>query len=444
MTRIPRHTAPRLPWILAATAAVAGCGSAGQPALDGLVPPSTAVPTDTAALDRELQAARDAFSRAYVNAEFDAMAALYTEDGVLLPDDRIVRGRDGIRRYFTYGPGRTQVAHSMTATSLSVDGSTAVEIGVWSSTVRRGDDHPRTASGRHLLVWRRQPDGRWLIAYDAWHRPPRTRPEPQVVQDGLISSPDRQETFPAVDPADGSLWFSVAEGSFDDQRLFRAPLGADGWLAPEPVPFSTGAHGDRAPRFSADGATLYFTSNRPVPGHPEGDMNIWAASREGAGWGEPRPLPPPVNSPAPDIHVSATDSGDLFLATRREGGAGRSDLVRVPRRRDGFGPAERLPAQINDELSQPDVLAAPDGSWLIVAVTDHPVGLGGDDLFLTRRTAHGWTPLEHFPAPINSEAYEYGPTLSPDGRWLYFTSHRRGSADVYRIPLPALGLDPAR
>jgi Tol biopolymer transport system component len=116
----------------------------------------------------------------------------------------------------------------------------------------------------------------------------------------------------------------------------------------------------------------------------------------------------------------------------------------VPRTASGWGEPEHLPPEINDALSQPDVLVAPDGSWLIVAVTDHPRGLGGDDLFLTRRTTRGWTPLEHIPAPINSAEYEYGPSLTADGRSLLFTSHRRGTADIYVIPLSALGLDPAR
>lgn len=43
---------------------------------------------------------------------------------------------------------------------------------------------------------------------------------------------------------------------------------------------------------------------------------------------------------------------------------------------------------------------------------------------------------------MTSEEYEYRPTLSPDGRWIHFTSHRRGSADIYRIPLSEIGVRP--
>jgi hypothetical protein len=39
-------------------------------------------------------------------------------------------------------------------------------------------------------------------------------------------------------------------------------------------------------------------------------------------------------------------------------------------------------------------------------------------------------------APINSDEYEYGPWVA-DG-WLYFTSHRGGNADTWRVPLAAV------
>lgn len=401
-----------------------------------------ALQSDTAALNRELQGLRDAFSLAYVEGRFADMAAMYTAGGVLMPSSRVVRGRADIERFFTYGEGRRQVAHSMTPKSLTTHGSVAVETGVWSSTVQRGDAPAVTSSGRHMLVWERQADGRWLIAYDAWHQAPAQRPEPQLVQDTVISIPGRNETWPSVDPVDESLWFSVYDESFDAQQLMRAERDGAGWRAAEPLSFSTMQHGDRAPRFSADGRRMFFTSRRAAPGRPAGDLNIWVVERTGSGWSAPTLLPEPVNGPARDMHATVAHNGDVYLSSYREGSRGRADLFRIPATANGYGPAEGLPSEINDERGQTDALVSPDGSWLIVVVTDHPLGLGGDDLFLSRRTAHGWTPLEHIPAPVNSAEYEYGPSLSPDGRLLYFTSHRRGSADVYRIPLLALGLDP--
>lgn len=85
--------------------------------------------------------------------------------------------------------------------------------------------------------------------------------EPELVAPGVISTDGRHETFPALDPVDGSLWLSVYTNDFDQQTILRAERAGDGWAPPEVVTFS-GRWGDRAPRFTPDGRRLYFTSHR--------------------------------------------------------------------------------------------------------------------------------------------------------------------------------------
>lgn len=253
---------------------------------------------------------------------------------------------------------------------------------------------------------------------------------PELVGRDVISLPDRNETFPAEDPLTGDLWYSVYDGSFDDQTIMVARADAGTWAPPAVAPFS-GTWGDRAPRFSPDGSTLFFTSNRPRPGFSESaDMNIWRMTRSGSVWGQPELVSGPVNSPEADMHASATNAA-IWVASNREGTRGRSDIFRVA----ADGSVEHLPVQINDERSQPDILVAPEEDWMILAITDHPDGLGGDDLFLARFAGGAWTAPVHLGAPINSPDYEYGPTLSADGTRLYFTSHRGDDANVYSVRL---------
>ncbi|MGH7462329.1 MAG: TolB family protein, partial [Longimicrobiales bacterium] len=154
------------------------------------------------------------------------------------------------------------------------------------------------------------------------------------------------------------------------------------------------------------------------------------------GWSEPRLLPEPVNSSGKDYHSSETRAGDLYLASNRVGGT-RSSIYRA--RRAGEKWSVESVMLSSDPVGQPDLMVSPDGMWMILVITSHPQGLGGDDLFLSRFENGRWSQPKHLPAPINSAEYEYGPSLSPDGRTLYFTSHRRGNADVYRIPVAALG-----
>lgn len=251
----------------------------------------------------------------------------------------------------------------------------------------------------------------------------------ELVSQGVIST-DRNETFSAENPSDGSLWFSVYDNSFSAQTIMVARPVKSGWATPTVVPFS-GEWGDRAPRFSPDGTELFFTSNRPrEESGSRGDMNIWRVVREGDSWSEPEQLDSPLNSEAQDIHSSVTREA-VWVASNREGGYGRSDIYRI----DHDGTMTRFSTPINDEQSQPDLYVSADETWMILVITDHPDGYGGDDLYLSRFDGESWSVPTNLGPEINTDEYEYGPTVSGDGEYLYFTSRPGDSADVYRVPL---------
>lgn len=119
----------------------------------------------------DIAAASHAFSQAYVAGDTATLAALYTEDAVLLPPEREVRGRAAIARYFAPTERRRNLAHAMTSAELRVRGRTAIDVGTWSNTWSIDEGPAQEASGRYLVVWYRADDGRWRIAYDMWHRP---------------------------------------------------------------------------------------------------------------------------------------------------------------------------------------------------------------------------------------------------------------------------------
>jgi Tol biopolymer transport system component len=259
---------------------------------------------------------------------------------------------------------------------------------------------------------------------------------PELVQPGRIST-ERNETFPSIDPVDGSLWFSVYTDNFNAQTLMLARPAADGWDVPVVAPFS-GHFGDRAPRFSPDGSHLYFTSSRPAqPGDTTRNLNVWVVTRGMDGvWSPPALVPAPVSEAASDMHAAVTGDGLLYFSTDR---AGPHHFDIFSARLNGNGEASGLVPVIADDVAQTDLFVSPDGTRLIVVQTDAPGGYGGDDLYLCRFRLGAWSAPQNLGSPINSHEYEYGPSFSPDGRWLYFTSHRRGSADIYRIPVSALG-----
>jgi Tol biopolymer transport system component len=260
----------------------------------------------------------------------------------------------------------------------------------------------------------------------------------ELVGAGVISTPNLNETFPAIDPRDGSLWFSRYQDDFDRQTIYVARPRGDGWDTPKVAPFS-GTYGDRAPRLSPDGSLLYFTSNRPTEGAgpPARDLNIWVVTRGADGsWSAPALVAAPVSLPTSrDMHAAITADGSLYFASYRPEGRGRADIYVARRQGGGFGAAEPLGPTVNDSLGQTDLVVSADGTRMIFIVTGGPGGLGGDDLYAVAGDGTGWGQPVQLPAPINSNEYEYGPGFSPDGRWLYFTSHRNGTGDIFRVSM---------
>lgn len=267
-----------------------------------------------------------------------------------------------------------------------------------------------------------------------------------LVGAGRIST-DVAEAFPAPDPSGRALYFSMVVGdNWAHQRLVVARANGEDWGPPEPLPFSSDRRfSDRAPRLAPDGLRLVFSSNRPVGAradHDPNDFNLWVVDRSSpsAAWSDARPLTG-VNSSERDYHASITADGTLYFASTRPGGRGRSDIYRAVWTGNAYAGPESVGAPINTEQSEPDLLVSPDGTMMILVITDHPSGRGGDDLYVSFRRDGSWTEPRNLGPAVNTSEYEYGPTLSPDGRYLYFTSHRSGGGDIYRIAMTDLDLD---
>jgi len=133
--------------------------------------PGEAPSPEAGADQRAIAEASRAFSAAYVAGDTAAIGALYTDDAVLMPPNRNIEGNADIRAFFAPSQNRTQVGHELVSEKLLIDGDLAIDMGTWSSTTQRDDAEPDTSSERYLVVWRRQVDGSWKIAWDAWHWP---------------------------------------------------------------------------------------------------------------------------------------------------------------------------------------------------------------------------------------------------------------------------------
>ncbi|ACG72816.1 conserved hypothetical protein [Anaeromyxobacter sp. K] len=119
-----------------------------------------------AELRAAIAAANDAFVRALVAGDARGMAAVFTEDALVIPAMQrgFVSGRGELEAYDARRVRSLRYLEAtITTVQLEVSGDLAWEAGTNRLVVQQGDRAPMTVTGRYLAVWRRGKDGRWRI-----------------------------------------------------------------------------------------------------------------------------------------------------------------------------------------------------------------------------------------------------------------------------------------
>jgi Tol biopolymer transport system component len=261
---------------------------------------------------------------------------------------------------------------------------------------------------------------------------------PAIFAEGIISTGD-YESHPAFTLDGTTLYFLKSTPSFNFWTIVVSRFNNGKWHEPDIAPFS-GQYSDADPFITPDGSRLYFISNRPVPGKEETDLDIWMVKRAANGWSEPEHLEAPVNSNRNEWFPTATADGTIYFGSEREGGKGRVDIYRCRLVNGQYTEAENLGEAINTPFGEYEPYITPDESYLIFAASGRPEGKGGFDLYVSYRRNGEWTKAVNLGDKINTGATEFSPKVSPDGKYLFFTS-TRGFADaplIKRLSYPEL------
>ncbi len=197
--------------------------------------------------------------------------------------------------------------------------------------------------------------------------------------------------------ADGREIFCDDNGGVSVHRY------ADGaWQAPAAV-----ATAGLGPGLSPDGTTLWVEN-------PRGQ--ILAAHKAGAAWPAPEVW---LSQPERLHYYQETASGAAYVT--RMGGSGIQGTICRAQKAGAALQLDPLPAAINSGDNGVDFFIARDESYLIFVV--HPGGKNGDLNIAFRRPDGTWTaPVNLGPKVNRDTTWEWGPSVSPDGRYLFVTA----------------------
>lgn len=157
-------------------------------------------------------------------------------------------------------------------------------------------------------------------------------------------------------------------------------------------------------------------------------------------------LPPPGDTPivfAPgDVSTDAREINAVFSRDGRELYVtrvvdGRAALyVRRVEGNTWTAPVRLAPVADQPDADVADPALSPDGQrlYFVSGARNDLFPPGNGNIWVSRRAGDGWGPAVVLPAPVNSSAAEYYPSVVADGS-LYFSSNRDGGAgdlDLYR------------
>lgn len=142
-----------------------------------------------------------------------------------------------------------------------------------------------------------------------------------------------------------------------------------------------------------------------------------------------KPLSDTVNAFVMQYFPVLTADQQQLIFTRRMGGGANDDedLVVSQRMRNGrWSEPRSISSNINSSLNEGTCTISADGRKLIFTSCVGRKGYGSCDLFESVRIGDEWTTPRNLGPNVNSAEWESQPSLSADGRTLYFVSDRRG------------------
>ncbi len=127
--------------------------------------------------------------------------------------------------------------------------------------------------------------------------------------------------------------------------------------------------------------------------------------------------------------VTADDSTIIF--TRR---TNQEDFyISTKNNDDTWYRADPLSKVINTTGNEGAQCISPDGQYLYFAGCGREDGLGKCDIYYSKLVGNEWSKPKNIGAPINSPYWESQPSLSADGKSLYFVSDKKGGYGGYDI-----------
>lgn len=246
---------------------------------------------------------------------------------------------------------------------------------------------------------------------------------PKVFAKNHIAPAQEFVGYGRFDPLNGDFYYTVTNDQWFPNRLYRVSPGK----APELLHLVSDTW-EGEPVFDVNQQLVITAITNP--GTAPWQADLYRLQRDGSDWLNPMPLSDAINSSSSEWYASFSNIGNLYFSSEREEGTSalHGDIYLAEINHEGFIHVETVPG-INTDYNDSDPLIAPDESFLVFH-SNRPGGFGDHDLYVSFRTADGWSQPKNLGPQINTPGWEMAPALTLDGKFLLFTWRAAMETDI--------------
>ncbi|MBA3679643.1 MAG: PD40 domain-containing protein [Bacteroidetes bacterium] len=227
--------------------------------------------------------------------------------------------------------------------------------------------------------------------------------------------------------------------------LYETKLDKNGkWSTPVLLPPSISSAVNEGQGWVSKKGDMIFFTRCPEEKNKQVKCGLYMAKKQGSTWGVATRLPFNNDSVQFGHPTLSADGKFLYFASRMPGGYGGIDIWRCTydAKANVWGQPTNAGPAVNTEGDEMYPTVSDDGKKLYFSSNYHP-GMGGLDIFVAEAGADGKfsKAVENLKSPINSSFDDFGIIYEGKKQRGYLTSNReggKGSDDIWSFNLPPL------
>ncbi|WP_166627763.1 TolB family protein [Tenacibaculum caenipelagi] len=246
---------------------------------------------------------------------------------------------------------------------------------------------------------------------------------PEIFAPGIISIDSLIEGSITFNKEMNELFFQRRERE-ESHNIYTMKLIKGKWSTPKQAFFSTNKkYLDLHPRFSPNGDRLYFGSTRPLNDSVKSSgLHQWYIKKGKSGWEDPVLLSEKLFENEWIMCVNSTEQGNLYFNSKEKEEKLEDEGIYYSVNQGGeYSKLKKMSNKINAPgkwIAHPYI--APDESYIIYDA-ERTSKYENGDLYISFNINGSWTKSYSLGSKINTEKSETGATVSPDGKYLFFS-----------------------